>query len=186
MCRIPKNAKVADGGVSFPRETLVEVGSGLSPVEEQNYIVVVDYCSRFILCDILPDIQTSSAVKKLEWFCLLGIPHSLRSDNGPQFVSDGFQSFLRRWKVQHVTSSPKYPQSNGEVEKAVQRVKSLLRKNVNLQAALCSYRDSPLRYGYSPSKLLFQRFLHFMGISNNTTMDLPRLRQAERDYRKQM
>jgi len=65
-------------------------------------------------------------------------------------------------------------------------VKSLLEKNVNLQAALCPYRDSPLRNGYSPSKLLFQRSLLSMGISTNTTIDLPRLLQAERDYRKQM
>ena len=28
-------------------------------------------------------------------FGRLGLPYSLRSDNGPQFVSDAFQNFLR-------------------------------------------------------------------------------------------
>jgi len=63
-------------------------------------------------------------------------------------------------------------------------VESLLRKNINLQAALCSYRDSLLRNGYSSSELLFQKSLHSMGISANTTIDLHRLRPAKYDYRK--
>ena len=85
------------------------------------------------------------------------------SDNGPQFVSEKMKKWFDKWDITHITSSPRYPQSNGEAERAVQTVKSLMNKNINLQAALCSYRDTPLANGYSPAQLLFGRSLNSMG-----------------------
>jgi len=40
--------------------------------------------------------------------------------------------------------------------------------------------------GYLPLELLLQRVIHSMSISANTTIDLPRLRQAGKDYKKPM
>ena len=53
-------------------------------------------------------------------FARYGIPSIVMSDNGPQFVSREFELFLSNWKVNHVTSSPGYRQSNGKAEAAVQ------------------------------------------------------------------
>ena len=61
----------------------------------------------------------------------------------------------------------------------MQTVKGLLNKNVNLQAALCAYRDTPLANGYSPAQLLFGRGMNSMGINNTRTVDLKRLRHFE-------
>lgn len=46
-----------------------------------------------------------------------GKPDILYSDNGPQFVNNAFQSFLEEWEITQKTSSPKYPQSNGFIER---------------------------------------------------------------------
>ena len=55
---------------------------------------------------------------------MLGIPNTIVSDNGPQYVSDKFRlQFVERWDITHIKSSPRYSQSNGEGERAVQRVK---------------------------------------------------------------
>ena len=95
---------------------------------------------------------------------MLVIPNTIVSDNGLQFIADNFKRFADKWDITHVTSSPKFPQSNGEAERAVQTVKGLMNKNVHFHAAFCAYRDTPLANGYSPSQLLFNRPMNSMGI----------------------
>ena len=41
------------------------------------------------------------------------------SDNGPQYSSFKFSKFAKAYQFVHTTSSPKFPQSNGEAERAV-------------------------------------------------------------------
>ena len=95
---------------------------------------------------------------------MLGIPDTIVSDNGPQFVSDRFRQFVERWDITHITSSPRYPQSNGEAKRAVQTVKGLMRKNINYHAALSAYGETPITGGYSPAELVFGLSLNSMGI----------------------
>ena len=61
-------------------------------------------------------------------FARHGIPRILFTDNGPQFTAKSFKNFTVDWEIQHITSSPLYPQSNGQVERTVQTVKNLLKK----------------------------------------------------------
>lgn len=60
-------------------------------------------------------------------FARHGICDNLRSDDGPQFAGSHF-SFATEYGFKHITSSPKFPKSNVEVELAVQTVKHLLAK----------------------------------------------------------
>ena len=55
-----------------------------------------------------------------------GILETVISDNGPQYASD---LFARDYQFKHITSRPYFSQSNGEEERAVQKVKNLLRKS---------------------------------------------------------
>lgn len=42
-------------------------------------------------------------------------PLRLISDNGPQFIAQDFESFIRLHGMTHVRTSPYYPQSNGKL-----------------------------------------------------------------------
>ena len=81
------------------------------------------------------------------------------SDNDPQYATETFRQFADKYGFIHVTSSPRYPQSNGEAERAVQSVKNLLRKNEDPYLALLAYRNAPLVNGYSPAQILMGRQL---------------------------
>ena len=59
-------------------------------------------------------------------FTELGRPFVLRSDNGPCYTSREFHNFLNFYQVDHITSSPHYPQSNGFAEALVGIAKKLM------------------------------------------------------------
>ena len=125
-----------------------------------TYLVVVDYFSRYL--EVIPMSATSSAavIRRLQsLFASHGIPVVIVSDNGPQFASQEFADFAARHSFNHRTASPRYPQSNGEAERAVRTAKDLLRKTDCLDDALLAYRSTPLSNGYTPSQLLYGRVL---------------------------
>ena len=94
-----------------------------------------------------------------EIFAVHGIPDVIMSDNGPQFSSASFLQFAKTYGFIHTTSSPRYPQANGEAERAVRTIKGLLKKNTDPYLSLLMYRSSPLQNGLSPSELLMGRKL---------------------------
>ncbi|CAB3252642.1 unnamed protein product [Arctia plantaginis] len=71
-----------------------------------------------------------------------GIPETVMSDNGPEFSSLAFSDFARNWKFRHVTSSPRYPQSNGQVERSIQTIKQIIRKTAYALAKNYHYPQS--------------------------------------------
>ena len=62
-------------------------------------------------------------------FARHGISEVVISDNGPQFASKLYAKFAWQYRFKHITTSSHYPKSNGETEKPVKTVKSLLRKS---------------------------------------------------------
>ena len=51
------------------------------------------------------------------------VPEELVSDNGPQFSAEEFNKFAREYGFLHKPCSPKFPQVNGEAERAVKTVR---------------------------------------------------------------
>lgn len=92
-------------------------------------------------------------------FARHGIPEVFISDNGPQYSSSLFATFSREYKFNHITSSPRYPQANGEAERAVKAIKAMLDKCSDPYLGLLAYRTTPLENGYSPAELLMGRKL---------------------------
>lgn len=90
-------------------------------------------------------------------FAQHGIPEVVISDNGSQFSATSYAEFAKEYHFQHITSSPYFPQSNGEAERAVGAIKALLNEEQNPYLAILAYRSTPLQVGYSPSELLMSR-----------------------------
>ena len=50
-------------------------------------------------------------------FAVHGFPLAMRSDNGPQFIAEVFQDYLKECGITHLRSTPYCPRANGEVER---------------------------------------------------------------------
>ena len=57
-----------------------------------------------------------------------GTPEIVLLDNGPQYASQEYREFARKWRFILVTSSPYHPKANGKAERTVQTTKSLMKK----------------------------------------------------------
>ena len=126
-----------------------DTGTDLFELWGKQYLLVVDYLSRYSEISRLESTDSESVILHLKSiFARHGIPETVRSDNGPQFASDAFKKFAQSYGFNHDTSSPKYPQSNGTAERMIQTVKSLLKKSVDPYLALLSYRTTPLKNAF--------------------------------------
>ena len=56
-------------------------------------------------------------------FARFGVPESVVTDNGPQFIGVEFERFCKRNGIRHVKVAPYHPASNGLAERAVQTFK---------------------------------------------------------------
>ena len=80
-----------------------------------DYLVVVDYFSKFPEMLELPDKTAATVIQKLKSvFARFGIPNEIVSSNMP-FQSANFLKFADEWGFKTTTSSPNFPQSNGQV-----------------------------------------------------------------------
>ena len=84
------------------------------------------------------------------------------SDNWPCYTVEVFTSLRKDYNVNHITSSPHYPQSNGLAEKYVQLVKNMFYKakeeGKNLFKCLMVYHNTPLPNNLrSPMQILASR-----------------------------
>ena len=144
----------------LPELPFQKVGTDLFEWEKRTYLLLVDYYSRYIEIALLSRPTAAEVITHLKSiFARHGIPELVMSDNGPQYSCDAFSEFAREYQFRHLTSSPLYPQSNGETERAVKTIKGLLKKESDPYLALLSYRATPLQTGYSPSELLMGRKL---------------------------
>ena len=140
-----------------------KVGVDLFSIENRDYLVTVDYYSGYWEIDYLPITSSKAVISKLKGhFARYGVPSVIMSDNGPQFSAAEFKSFVGEWGIEHKTSSPGYPRSNGKAEAAVKAAKYMMRKaikdNQDQYLALLELRNTPIQsYGQSPVQLFFQR-----------------------------
>ena len=152
-----------------PREPLVphqvpsrawsKVGIDLFHFNNAEYIMCVDYYSKYPEISKLSGTTSKHIVTALKSiFARHGVPDELFSDNGTQLISAEMRDFATTWEFRHTTSSPEFPQSNGQAERAIQTVKNLLKKAQEScrdpYIALLEYRNTPLDgVGYSPAQL---------------------------------
>ena len=131
-----------------------------------DYLVIGDYFSKYLIIRRLPNSSTHVVIKELGLvFTELGRPFVLRSDNGPCYSSREFHNFLSFYQVDHITSSPHHPQSNGFAEALVGITKKLMEKSVKegklWNYGLLQYRTTPISSTLpSPLEMLTGRKPH--------------------------
>jgi transposase InsO family protein len=88
---------------------------------------LLDGYSRYIVHHEIREQMTEQDVEIIVQRALEAFPDAkprIISDNGPQFVAKDFKSFIRIKGMDHVRTSPYYPQSNGKLERWHKSLKS--------------------------------------------------------------
>lgn len=139
-----------------------KLGTDLFEITGRHFLIISDYYSRF---PVVREMQKTTAAAIIDvtkqTLAMLGVPTEIMSDNGPQFLSE-YDSFCEKWGVLHSTSSPRYPQSNGFIERQIKYIKPIIKKCIrsggDIELALLNLRATPLDSVMpSPAELMFGR-----------------------------
>lgn len=118
--------------------------------ENHILLIVVDSLSKYIEVEIVKNVSALETIECLRnIFSRHGLPETIVSDNATSFTASEFKEFLFNNSINHITSAPYMPSSNGRAERGVRIIKELLMKSVNgsfrtrLSNALLYYRSKP-------------------------------------------
>ncbi|XP_068237201.1 uncharacterized protein [Palaemon carinicauda] len=154
-------------GEPFERLVLDCVGPLPRSSKGNEYLLTI-MCSATRFPEAIP-LRTVSADKVIEalnkFFSLVGLPKEVQTDQGTNFTSKKFKSFLACQNIKHCLSSPYHPQSQGVVERFHRTFKTMLRTyccenekewDVFIPMLLFAVRDSVhSSLGYSPFQLVY-------------------------------
>ncbi|XP_055622685.1 uncharacterized protein K02A2.6-like [Toxorhynchites rutilus septentrionalis] len=146
------------------------------PVLGVMLLIITDAYSKWIEVKVTTTMTSSATIALLdELFAAHGVPVTVVSDNGTNFTSTEFKTYLRMVGVKyHKLTAPYHPSTNGQAERSVQTVESVLkamdttRSNIqqNLNTFLRQYRRAPhSTTGQPPCQL-------FLGRNIRTRLDL--------------
>eukprot|EP00117_Sycon_ciliatum_P047528 scpid79697/ scgid33944/ Uncharacterized protein K02A2.6 len=135
------------------------------PFLGKMFLIVVDAYSKYL--EVIPMSTATSAgtIKSLRrLFATFGLPTHIVTDNGSQFTSAEFKSFLRANGIAHTCSAPGHPETNGLAERYVGHFKAKMKLmgtnddlDTRLQRFLLTYRSTPSSNGKSPAEMLMNR-----------------------------
>ncbi|XP_029139137.1 uncharacterized protein K02A2.6-like [Protobothrops mucrosquamatus] len=137
------------------------------PFQGQLFLIVVDSHSKWLEVTLVPTMTTARTIQELRRiFATHGLPDLMVSDNGAQFTTAEFQSFLRANMIRHATSAPFHPASNSQVERMVRTTKESLKRIVTgnwqhrlADFLLCQCTTPCTSMGRSPAELRWGRHL---------------------------
>ena len=110
----------------FPLHTLA---TDIFYWKRMDFLIVTDVFSKYFLVRKLSNSTSAAVCAELATIVIeLGLPHIIRTDNGPCYNSKEFQQFLQCYNITHNTSSPHHPRSNGFIERMVGGAKKLMDK----------------------------------------------------------
>ncbi|KAJ8893033.1 hypothetical protein PR048_005614 [Dryococelus australis] len=129
--------------ITLPSRPWAFEGMDIFEAAGVHYLVVQDYFSRFFELVRLKNLTPEGWVLQAKnIFARHGIPETVRSDNRTQFTAQEFQHFAKDYGFDHITSTPKFPQS-WEPQwrwpylqmflRNVDRIKERSRRNYNAQ-----------------------------------------------------
>ena len=146
------------------------------PFYNGHYLVVlIDAMSNFPEILDTKDITSSKVIKWLKQvFSRTGLPVGIITDNGPQFISDEFKSYLASLDVHHYLTPVYYPQENGRVEVFNRTLKHGIQAATaegisweeGVERILMSYRHTPAEDNRTPAEKFLARPVRRPGMVN--------------------
>ena len=122
----PNEPLISHEVLSCPWE---RVGTDIFFLDGKEYLITIDYHRNFWEADRLLDSNASTVILELKsHYARHGIPDQVMSNNGPQFVSTEFATFVKTWEFDHLPSSPGNSNAKGKAESGVKTAKRLLRE----------------------------------------------------------
>ena len=99
------------------------------PIQGEWILVIVDAHSKYIDVHVVSSLSSSVTERMLQCtFATYGSRHVIISDNASSFTSKEFSRFCALNGIKHVRCAPYHLSSNGVAERAVQTIKSGLKK----------------------------------------------------------
>ena len=137
------------------------------PKEGRMFLVIIDAHSKWLEVVPMKTAISATTVQRLRTvLARFGVPESVVTDNGPQFIGMEFEQFCDRNGIRHIKVAPYHPASNGLAECAVQTFKQGFQKYTEgtiedrVARFLLHYRIIPhSTTGMSPAQLWFGRQL---------------------------
>ena len=133
----------------------------------ESLLILIDSCSRWPAVEVLRTTTAPIIINRLEQiFSQFGYPEEIVSDNGPQFISHEFKSFLHTCGIKNRLITPYCPAANVTVKqfnktlgKALKAARAEGRNWKNeLPTFLMMYRATPhISTGITPAELFFGR-----------------------------
>ena len=147
-------------GHEIPVYPWSKLASNIFYFEGDSYLLIVDNTSWFPIIRKLSSMMGKAIAHHMQAiFAECRWPDTLVTDSGPCYISKEFKMLMESMSVNHTTSSPHYPQSNGLAEKFVGIIKNLFHKareeGQSPYTALMVYRNTPLNGSLqSPMQIL--------------------------------
>ena len=104
-----------------------------APAKKKLLLITTDYFSKWIKVEAFALIKDKD-VTQFIWkniVCRFGTPQSIVSDNGPQFNSRVYRNFCHELKIKNLYSTPRYPQSNSQVEASNKTLLTTFKKRLD-------------------------------------------------------
>lgn len=91
--------------------------------------VSVDTYSHFLVATAHTGEKARDTIQHwLTCFATLGLPDSIKMDNGPAYTSESVRNFLQQWSDSHNTGIPHSPTGQAIVKRAHRTLKTMLEK----------------------------------------------------------
>ena len=132
----------------------------------QYLLTIMCASTRFPEAIPLRNIKTKTIVKALvKFFTFVGIPRSVQSDQGSNFMSGIFQQVMHELGIKQYKSSAYHPECQGALERILQTLKNMIRSycfdtekdwDEGIHLLLFAVRESVQEsLGFSPFELVF-------------------------------
>ena len=145
-----------------PGKPVQYVGIDLCQSQGCDILMITNYYSCYMwTCELYQDTKSCSIITALlTVFCEFGVSEYLLSDGTANFTSEEMETFCKQFAVQHITTSPYHPASNGKAESAVKFVKTI-KKVYNSQEfslTMKTYHNTLIGANLlTPAEYMFQR-----------------------------